>query len=82
MNSYVQGAGYDLAHIVDNWSWDELGSGTVVDVGGSEGFVCLALARKFPSLSFVVQVSNSQVFYYHLTPTSYETHDSTSKRSI
>lgn len=55
MNSYVQGAGYDLAHIVDNWSWDELGSGTVVDVGGSEGFVCLALARKFPSLSFVVQ---------------------------
>ncbi|KAI9163946.1 Grayanic acid biosynthesis cluster O-methyltransferase [Paramyrothecium foliicola] len=55
MKSFTQGTGFELHHITDTFPWGELGEGTVVDVGGSQGFVCFALAKKFPSLSFVVQ---------------------------
>ncbi|RYO89405.1 hypothetical protein DL766_010432 [Monosporascus sp. MC13-8B] len=55
MRSFTEGTGFELSHIVDNFPWGELGNGTVVDVGGSQGFACFAVARNFPSLSFVVQ---------------------------
>ncbi|KAI6090340.1 S-adenosyl-L-methionine-dependent methyltransferase [Hypoxylon rubiginosum] len=55
MRSFTEGTGFELSHIVDNFPWEDLGKGVVVDVGGSQGFVCFALARKFSSLSFVVQ---------------------------
>ncbi|KAI1499876.1 S-adenosyl-L-methionine-dependent methyltransferase [Biscogniauxia marginata] len=55
MRSYTEGTGYELDHIANNFPWGNLGDGTVVDVGGSQGFVCFSIARKFPSLSFVVQ---------------------------
>lgn len=32
MVSFVKGTGYDLKHLVNNFPWDTLGSGTVVDV--------------------------------------------------
>lgn len=35
--------------------WASLGKATVVDVGGSHGLVCIALAEEFPDLQFVVQ---------------------------
>lgn len=37
------------------FSWASIGSGTVVDVGGSEGHASMELAEAFPSLSFIVQ---------------------------
>lgn len=39
----------------DNYPWEALGDATVVDVGGAEGPVSVALAKKFPKLKFVVQ---------------------------
>ncbi|EOO01623.1 putative s-adenosyl-l-methionine-dependent methyltransferase protein [Phaeoacremonium minimum UCRPA7] len=44
----VEGGGYDFTAI------DEAG-GTFVDVGGSVGFVCVDLAKKYKNMKFVVQ---------------------------
>ncbi|KAK0705474.1 putative O-methyltransferase [Lasiosphaeris hirsuta] len=42
--------------VVGAFPWGELpAGGTVVDVGGSHGLVCIELASKFPTLKFVVQ---------------------------
>jgi len=55
MSSLTGGEGYEIDYMVDNYPWGELGEATVVDIGGSQGFVCVALAEKFPKLRFVVQ---------------------------
>ncbi|CAJ2505647.1 Uu.00g130410.m01.CDS01 [Anthostomella pinea] len=55
MRSFTEGTGFELSHVVENFSWGEVKDGMVVDVGGSQGFACMAIAHKFPSLSFVVQ---------------------------
>ncbi|KAK7751322.1 hypothetical protein SLS62_006728 [Diatrype stigma] len=55
MRAFTEGTGYELSHIVDNFPWGDVGEGTMVDVGGSQGFACFAIARKHPSMSFVVQ---------------------------
>ncbi|KAF3025037.1 hypothetical protein E8E14_014355 [Neopestalotiopsis sp. 37M] len=44
-----------LTHTVTGYDWRALGYGTVVDVGGSEGDMSIAIANVFPDLSFVVQ---------------------------
>lgn len=41
--------------MVDSFDWDTVKDGTVVDVGGSHGSISIELARRFPSLRFVVQ---------------------------
>lgn len=33
MDSYSEGTGYDLQHPVDDYPWEIVGNGTVVDVG-------------------------------------------------
>ena len=55
MKFYTEGTGYDLQHLVNGYPWSSIGSGTVVDVGGSTGFVSARLASSFPLLHFVVQ---------------------------
>ncbi|KAK0631026.1 O-methyltransferase-domain-containing protein [Bombardia bombarda] len=55
MRSFTQGPAFDLRHVTDNYPWGSIGAGTVVDVGGSQGHASIALARSFPSLTFVVQ---------------------------
>lgn len=55
MRGFTEGKAYDLKYITDFYPWEQHSGGTVVDIGGSHGFVCVALARKFPSISFVVQ---------------------------
>ncbi|KAE8353422.1 O-methyltransferase [Aspergillus coremiiformis] len=47
--------GHSLTHVVRGYDWAKLGQATVVDVGGSSGFVSVALAVVFPDLRFVVQ---------------------------
>jgi hypothetical protein len=47
--------GYHVKNLVDNYPWDRLGEGTVVDLGGSQGHVSIAIATKYPSLKFIVQ---------------------------
>jgi hypothetical protein len=57
MKSLTSGEGYEVSYLLDNYDWasiDEIG-GTVVDVGGSHGFVCVDLARRWKRMRFVVQ---------------------------
>ncbi|KAI4595113.1 hypothetical protein KJ359_007088 [Pestalotiopsis sp. 9143b] len=44
-----------MVHTVNGFDWGQLGSGTIVDVGGSEGQVAIAISRAFPKLSIIVQ---------------------------
>jgi hypothetical protein len=57
MTSLTGGEGYELSYLLENYDWEALdkAGGTFVDVGGSHGFVCVALAEKYPSLKFVVE---------------------------
>ncbi|KAF2087636.1 S-adenosyl-L-methionine-dependent methyltransferase [Saccharata proteae CBS 121410] len=58
MASLTGGEGYEVDHLVTGYPWADLGEATVVDldkVGGSHGFVPVALAKRFPKLRFVVQ---------------------------
>ncbi|KZT74223.1 S-adenosyl-L-methionine-dependent methyltransferase [Daedalea quercina L-15889] len=41
--------------VVADFPWASLGEGTVVDVGGGVGSMCLDLAKLFPDLRFVVE---------------------------
>ncbi|OAG07853.1 S-adenosyl-L-methionine-dependent methyltransferase [Paraphaeosphaeria sporulosa] len=42
-------------HVITGYSWAELGEATVVDVGGSSGFMSVELAKHYPKIKFVVQ---------------------------
>ncbi|KAI1175690.1 S-adenosyl-L-methionine-dependent methyltransferase [Nemania sp. FL0916] len=55
MKAFTEGAGFELSHVVNNFPWGDLRDGTIVDVGGSQGFVSFAIARQFPLVSCVVQ---------------------------
>ncbi|KAI2622778.1 putative O-methyltransferase [Hypomontagnella submonticulosa] len=55
MSFFTTGPGYSLHHLTDNYPWDSLGHGIVVDLGGSHGDTAFALARKYPDLHLVVQ---------------------------
>ncbi|KAI9649206.1 hypothetical protein NHQ30_001774 [Ciborinia camelliae] len=57
MASFTSGEGYEISHTIDNYNWACLNSrsGTIVDVGGSHGYVSIELAKKFPNLNFIVQ---------------------------
>lgn len=57
MASLTGGEGYEVSYLVaacDLADVDERG-GTLVDVGGSHGFVCVDLARRWRRMRFVVQ---------------------------
>ncbi|RAL68535.1 hypothetical protein DID88_007262 [Monilinia fructigena] len=55
--SFTSGEGYEISHLVENYDWASIDSysGTIVDLGGSHGFVCIELAKKFSNLNFIVQ---------------------------
>lgn len=64
MTSLTGGEGYEVQYILDNYDWeaiDKIG-GTVVDLGGSHGFVCVALAKLYPNITFVVQDLPKTIF--------------------
>ncbi|TVY47475.1 O-methyltransferase [Lachnellula occidentalis] len=42
-------------HMATDFPWETLGNGTVVDLGGSHGELCAALALTAPNLQFIVQ---------------------------
>lgn len=42
-------------HLASNFPWETLSNGIVVDLGGSHGELCAALALAVPSLHFIVQ---------------------------
>lgn len=55
MKYFQTAPGFEVAQVLDSFDWDAVKNGTVVDVGGSHGAVSIELARRFPSLRFVVQ---------------------------
>lgn len=57
MSSLTGGEGYEVHHFVDNIDLSDVNdaAGTFVDIGGSHGFVSVALAREWPRVNFIVQ---------------------------
>ncbi|KAF4840704.1 Chlorophenol O-methyltransferase [Colletotrichum siamense] len=57
MVSLTGGEGYEVKHLVDSYDFGDVDarSGTLVDIGGSQGFVCVDLAKKWKNMKFVVQ---------------------------
>ncbi|TVY37151.1 O-methyltransferase [Lachnellula occidentalis] len=59
----MKGVGMDPSqshkHAITGYPWAELGDATVVDassiIGGSTGFLCVELAKRYPSLNLVVE---------------------------
>ena len=56
MASLTGGEGYEVAHFVDNYDLSDVDkcSGTFVDIGGSHGFVSVALAKKWKNINLIV----------------------------
>jgi hypothetical protein len=61
MVSLTGGEGYEMSYLVDvegggyDFSEIDAAGGTLVDVGGSHGFVSVELAKKYKNMKFVVQ---------------------------
>lgn len=57
MLSFTTGEGYEVSYFVDNYDLSEVNErgGTLVDVGGSHGFVAVELAKKWKNMKFIVQ---------------------------
>ncbi|CAG9995810.1 unnamed protein product [Clonostachys byssicola] len=57
MASLTGGEGYEVRHFVDSYDLREIDekAGVLVDIGGSHGFVCTDLAKKWRKMKFVVQ---------------------------
>lgn len=55
MSSYNRRPDRQPVHVLESFPWESLGTGLVVDVGGSHGAFSVAIARKFPSLHCIVQ---------------------------
>lgn len=57
MASLTGGEGYEVQHFVDSYDLSEIDekAGVLVDIGGSHGFVCTDLAKKWKKMKFVVQ---------------------------
>ncbi|KND89922.1 Sterigmatocystin 8-O-methyltransferase [Tolypocladium ophioglossoides CBS 100239] len=57
MASLTGGEGYEVRHFVDSYDFSAVDEeeGTLVDIGGSHGFVCVDLAKRWKKMRFIVQ---------------------------
>ncbi|KAK2739529.1 hypothetical protein FQN55_009405 [Onygenales sp. PD_40] len=55
MREATSAGGWSTSHLVSGYPWETIGESTVVDVGGSTGHTCIALAEKATSAKFIVQ---------------------------
>lgn len=57
MNSLTGGEGYEVSYLVHGYDFSDVDAtgGMLVDIGGSHGFVCVELARRYRNMQFVVQ---------------------------
>lgn len=56
MQAFLSNAGMSSSFLVSGYPWSSLpDKSTIVDIGGSEGHVSLAIAEAHPHLRFVVQ---------------------------
>lgn len=55
MSFFTTGEEYSLNHLTNAYDWGSIGTGIVVELGGSHGGASFALARKYPALHLIVQ---------------------------
>ncbi|KAH7060545.1 S-adenosyl-L-methionine-dependent methyltransferase [Macrophomina phaseolina] len=55
MKSVAEEDGNNIRYLVSGFDWAKLDEAMIVDVGGSTGYSCIALASAFPKLRFIVQ---------------------------
>lgn len=55
MSSFTNSPVMSVSIIAREFPWNSIGNGTVVDLGGSHGQLCAAIAESAPQLEFVVQ---------------------------
>ncbi|KAG0650142.1 Chlorophenol O-methyltransferase [Hyphodiscus hymeniophilus] len=57
MTSLTGGEGYEVSYLLDHYDWSAIdaSSGTMVDIGGSHGFICVDLAKRYKNMKFIVQ---------------------------
>ncbi|KAH8897336.1 S-adenosyl-L-methionine-dependent methyltransferase, partial [Thozetella sp. PMI_491] len=55
MKAFVTRADYDPSYLTDHYDWAALGSVQVVDIGGAQGHIAMALASRFSNLNILVQ---------------------------
>ena len=56
MKSFTSNAGQSPSHLATGYPWSDIPpNSTVIDVGGSEGHVSVAIAQRHQHLKFVVQ---------------------------
>ncbi|MCJ1379615.1 hypothetical protein MMC17_002717 [Xylographa soralifera] len=55
MSLFSSSPGFEPVYLATNYDWKSIGTGTIVDVGGSHGYVSIELARTFPDLHCIVQ---------------------------
>ncbi|KAI1764917.1 S-adenosyl-L-methionine-dependent methyltransferase [Hypoxylon sp. FL1150] len=57
MSSLTGGEGYELSYLTEGCDLSEVDArgGTLVDLGGSHGFACVAFGGKYRNMNFVVQ---------------------------
>ncbi|KAJ4356448.1 uncharacterized protein N0V89_004481 [Didymosphaeria variabile] len=55
MSLFSMGPGYSPKWLLENYPWDSLRNGTLVDVGGSKGEYSITIAQKYPQIKVIVQ---------------------------
>lgn len=55
MKCFMRSGGREPFHTVDNYAWDAINNGTIIDVGGNDGGIAIALLQRFPSIKCIVQ---------------------------
>ena len=47
--------GFEHGHVVNTFDWSTMDEGTVVDIGGSHGSLCIEIAQRVPRIHCIVQ---------------------------
>jgi len=55
MALFSSGDGYEPSSLVEGYDWGKVGGGTILDVGGGNGFTSSAISDAFPALKIVVK---------------------------
>ncbi len=55
MSLFSNSPAYSPKWLLENYPWGDIGTGTIVDVGGSTGQYSIPIAQAFPNLRCVVQ---------------------------
>ena len=81
MSYWHKDPGFSIHYIVENYDFSSIGSGIFVDVGGSQGQVSIAVARRYAQLRCIVQDMEATIEGARLrVPADVKEHAVTSRR--